>query len=94
MQHRRDELAEARPEALLGTRRRFLTLAGAAAVLAFSTRLPGAESARARSLASYPFTLGVASGDPLPDGGGAVDAAGAGCRSTPFGGMPYAAGRR
>ena len=67
MQHRRDQLAEARPEALLGTRRRFLTLAGAAAVLAFSTRLPGAESARARSLASYPFTLGVASGDPLPD---------------------------
>ena len=88
MQHRRDELAEARPEALLGTRRRFLTLAGAAAVLAFSTRLPGAESARARSLASYPFTLGVASGDPLPDSvvlwtrlaPEALD---------PFGGMPY-----
>ena len=53
MQHRRDELAEARPEALLGTRRRFLTLAGAAAVLAFSTRLPGTEkrpSALARGL--------------------------------------------
>ena len=89
MQHRRDELAEARPEALLGTRRRFLTLAGAAAVLAFSTRLPGAESARARSLASYPFTLGVASGDPLPDSV-VLWTRLAPVALDPFGGMPYA----
>src|ERR1700754_1439808 len=69
MQHRKDELAEARPEALLGTRRRFLTLTGAAAMLAFSTRLPGAGTAysRAQGLTGYPFALGVASGDPLPD---------------------------
>jgi len=89
MQHRRDELAEARPEALLGTRRRFLTLAGAATVLAFSTRLPGAESARARSLASYPFTLGVASGDPLPDSV-VLWTRLAPVALDPFGGMPYA----
>lgn len=90
MQQVRDELAEARPEALLGTRRRFLTLAGAAAVIAFSTRLPGTGSAysKARTLPGYPFTLGVASGDPLPDSvvlwtrlaPEALD---------PFGGMPY-----
>jgi alkaline phosphatase D len=69
MHHRTDELAEARPEAVLATRRRFLTLAGAAAVLAFSTRLPGAGTAYSSDsgLSGYPFTLGVASGDPLPD---------------------------
>jgi alkaline phosphatase D len=90
MQQFRDELADARPEALLGTRRRFLTLAGAAAVLALSTRLPGTGNAysNARALGAYPFTLGVASGDPLPDSvvlwtrlaPDALD---------PFGGMPY-----
>jgi alkaline phosphatase D len=90
MQRFKDELASARPEALLGTRRRFLTLTGAAAVLAFSTRLPGASNAYSRGggVTSYPFTLGVASGDPLPDSvvlwtrlaPDALD---------PFGGMPY-----
>jgi alkaline phosphatase D len=88
--YRKDELAEARPEALLGTRRRFLTLAGAASVLAFSTRLPGTQNAysQSRALSGYPFTLGVASGDPLSDSvvlwtrlaPEALD---------PFGGMPY-----
>ncbi|QKW06171.1 alkaline phosphatase D family protein [Streptomyces sp. NA04227] len=53
-------------------RRRFLTVTGAAAALAFATNIPlaGAASAReydARKLAENPFTLGVASGDPLPD---------------------------
>ncbi|MBE2320492.1 alkaline phosphatase D family protein [Solirubrobacter sp. CPCC 204708] len=87
----KDELAEARPEALLGTRRRFLTLAGAATVLALSTRLPGSGTAysSARTLSGYPFTLGIASGDPLPDSVVlwtrlAPEAL------VPFGGMPYA----
>ncbi|MEU3736038.1 alkaline phosphatase D family protein [Streptomyces sp. NPDC032198] len=51
-------------------RRRFLTVTGAAASLAFATNLPtaGAASAAeldARKIADNPFTLGVASGDPL-----------------------------
>ncbi|WBB70743.1 alkaline phosphatase D family protein [Micromonospora sp. WMMD812] len=64
-----DELESASPAKLAATRRRFLTLTGAAAALAFATRLPGSESASAHgsSPADYPFTLGVASGDPLPD---------------------------
>ncbi|MFF1929376.1 alkaline phosphatase D family protein, partial [Streptomyces sp. NPDC058228] len=53
-------------------RRRFLTVTGAAAALAFSVNLPtaGAASAAeldARRISEDPFTLGVASGDPLPD---------------------------
>ncbi|MGW0564087.1 alkaline phosphatase D family protein [Streptomyces sp. NPDC003016] len=53
-------------------RRRFLTLTAAAAALAFTTDLPavGAASAAeldARKITEDPFTLGVASGDPLPD---------------------------
>ncbi|MER7054013.1 MULTISPECIES: alkaline phosphatase D family protein [unclassified Streptomyces] len=52
-------------------RRRFLTVTAAAAALAFSTNLParGAVAAplRAARISSDPFTLGVASGDPLPD---------------------------
>ncbi|MET9804697.1 PhoD-like phosphatase N-terminal domain-containing protein, partial [Streptomyces sp. NPDC006368] len=53
-------------------RRRFLTVAGAAAALAFTTHLPatGAASAAeldARKISQDPFTLGVASGDPLPE---------------------------
>ncbi|OLF06808.1 hypothetical protein BLA60_30115 [Actinophytocola xinjiangensis] len=53
------------------TRRRFLTAAGGgAAGLAFTLGLPattaGATPERGRR--EYPFTLGVASGDPLPDG--------------------------
>ncbi|GAA1918990.1 alkaline phosphatase D family protein [Streptomyces durmitorensis] len=52
-------------------RRRFLTVTGAAAALAFATNLPtaGAASAAeldARKIADNPFTLGVASGDPQP----------------------------
>ncbi|MFE0131465.1 alkaline phosphatase D family protein [Streptomyces sp. NPDC059037] len=52
-------------------RRRFLTVTGAAAALAFATNLPtaGAASAAeldARKINKDPFTLGVASGDPLP----------------------------
>ncbi|GHF81405.1 alkaline phosphatase D family protein [Streptomyces thermodiastaticus] len=53
-------------------RRRFLTLTGAAAALAFSVNLPAAGTASAAELdpariTDDPFTLGVASGDPLPD---------------------------
>ncbi|MEU3652818.1 alkaline phosphatase D family protein [Streptomyces sp. NPDC032161] len=52
-------------------RRRFLTVTGAAAALAFSVNLPAAGTASAaeldaRKLKEDPFTLGVASGDPLP----------------------------
>lgn len=43
-------------------------MAGAAAALAFSTRLPLADPVAARGpFSGYPFTLGVASGDPLAD---------------------------
>lgn len=52
-------------------RRGFLTVTGAAAALAFTTNLPSpAHAARplgAGAVAKDPFTLGVASGDPLPD---------------------------
>ncbi|WP_149826400.1 alkaline phosphatase D family protein [Streptomyces tailanensis] len=52
-------------------RRRFLTVTGAAAALAFATNLPAAGAAAAAPLdaariTENPFTLGVASGDPLP----------------------------
>ncbi|MFI8187784.1 alkaline phosphatase D family protein [Streptomyces sp. NPDC085946] len=52
-------------------RRRFLTTTGAAAALAFAVNLPAAGAAAAAELdaariADDPFTLGVASGDPLP----------------------------
>ena len=52
-------------------RRRFLTVTGAAAALAFSVDLPAAGAASAaeldtRKIKEDPFTLGVASGDPLP----------------------------
>ncbi|MGW7430993.1 alkaline phosphatase D family protein [Streptomyces sp. NPDC054861] len=52
-------------------RRRFLTTAGAAAALAFAVNLPAAGAASAaeldgRRITEDPFTLGVASGDPLP----------------------------
>ncbi|WP_371529485.1 alkaline phosphatase D family protein [Streptomyces sp. NBC_01283] len=63
--------AEIRAAASRLGRRRFLTVTGAAASLAFATNLPtaGAASAAeldARKIADNPFTLGVASGDPLP----------------------------
>ncbi|MEC4017808.1 alkaline phosphatase D family protein [Streptomyces sp. H27-D2] len=52
-------------------RRRFLTVTGAAAALAFATNLPGTGAAQAAELdgkriGADPFTLGVGSGDPLP----------------------------
>ncbi|MFH8475014.1 alkaline phosphatase D family protein [Streptomyces sp. NPDC018000] len=52
-------------------RRRFLTVTGAAAALAFSVNLPPAGTASAaeldgRKIGEDPFTLGVASGDPQP----------------------------
>ncbi|MGW7369369.1 alkaline phosphatase D family protein [Streptomyces sp. NPDC054841] len=52
-------------------RRRFLTVTGAAAALAFAVNLPAAGTASAaeldaKKLTEDPFTLGVASGDPLP----------------------------
>ncbi|MEU5362684.1 alkaline phosphatase D family protein [Streptomyces sp. NPDC005925] len=52
-------------------RRRFLTVTGAAAALAFAVGLPAAGTASAteidaRHITDDPFTLGVASGDPLP----------------------------
>ncbi|TSB25578.1 alkaline phosphatase D family protein [Streptomyces benahoarensis] len=52
-------------------RRRFLTVTGAAAALAFATNLPRPGAAHAaeadpRRIAEDPFTLGVASGDPQP----------------------------
>ncbi|RST19307.1 alkaline phosphatase [Streptomyces sp. WAC05374] len=51
------------------SRRGVLTATGAAAALAFSVNLPGtahAAEADARRITEDPFTLGVASGDPLP----------------------------
>ncbi|MBT2526447.1 alkaline phosphatase D family protein [Streptomyces sp. ISL-99] len=53
-------------------RRHFLTFTAAAAALAFATDLPAAGAASVpeldpRKLTENPFTLGVASGDPLPD---------------------------
>ncbi|MFE0171763.1 alkaline phosphatase D family protein [Streptomyces sp. NPDC059002] len=67
-QHRTAELEAAARH--LG-RRRFLTVTGAAAALAFATGLPGAGVAGAaeldaRRITDNPFTLGVASGDPQP----------------------------
>ncbi|GAA3081258.1 alkaline phosphatase D family protein [Streptomyces rectiviolaceus] len=65
------DTAELRAAASHLGRRRFLTVTGAAAALAFATNLPtaGAASAAeldARKIADDPFTLGVASGDPQP----------------------------
>ncbi|GAA4674007.1 alkaline phosphatase D family protein [Phytohabitans rumicis] len=57
-----------RPAAALA-RRRFLTVAGAATALAFTVDYRGRPEARAggAALREDPFTLGIASGDPLPD---------------------------
>jgi alkaline phosphatase D len=56
---------------MLSSRRRFLTASGAAAALALAGGLPEIRSAAAgwtgRPDRRDPFTLGVASGDPLPD---------------------------
>lgn len=66
------DTAELRAAARHLGRRRFLTVTGAAAALAFATNLPtagaaGAAEMDARKIADDPFTLGVASGDPQPD---------------------------
>ncbi|GAA3396243.1 alkaline phosphatase D family protein [Streptomyces roseoviridis] len=63
--------AELRAAARHVGRRRFLTATGAAAALAFAVNLPAAGTAAAaeldgRRITEDPFTLGVASGDPLP----------------------------
>ncbi|WP_327323240.1 alkaline phosphatase D family protein [Streptomyces sp. NBC_01210] len=50
-------------------RRRFLTVTGAAAALAFAVNLPGTAHAAeldAKKITEDPFTLGVGSGDPKP----------------------------
>ncbi|MBB1253049.1 alkaline phosphatase D family protein [Streptomyces alkaliterrae] len=51
-------------------RRRFLTVAGAASAIAFATNLPDTSRAvtplPGAAIRKQPFTLGVASGDPLP----------------------------
>jgi hypothetical protein len=49
-------------------RRRFLIGAGALSGLAFTGRLPSYAQPRAPKFTADPFSLGVASGDPLPDG--------------------------
>ncbi|MEU6390349.1 alkaline phosphatase D family protein [Streptomyces sp. NPDC046939] len=71
MSHAPQHAPELRVAAQHLGRRRFLTVAGAAAALAFSVNLPAAGTAAAaeldaRKVTSDPFTLGVASGDPLP----------------------------
>ncbi|MCG8349092.1 MAG: alkaline phosphatase [Chloroflexales bacterium] len=48
------------------TRRRFLTTASALAGLALVSELPASLANAAPTFSAYPFTLGVASGDPLP----------------------------
>ncbi|MEU2114493.1 alkaline phosphatase D family protein [Streptomyces sp. NPDC016459] len=71
MNHLHQHADELRAAARHFGRRRFLTVTGAAAALAFATQLPAAGAAAAaeldgRRLTEDPFTLGVASGDPLP----------------------------
>lgn len=51
-------------------RRRLVGAAGSAAALLAVARVPGAQAAQRQGAAVFddPFTLGIASGDPLPDG--------------------------
>lgn len=49
------------------SRRSFFGLTGAAMALAFTTNLADPWTARSSGKDGYPFQLGVASGDPLPD---------------------------
>ncbi|MFF6785743.1 alkaline phosphatase D family protein [Streptomyces sp. NPDC012510] len=70
-QPRSSHTPELRAAARHFDRRRFLTVTGAAAALALATNLPAAGAAAAapldaRKITENPFTLGVASGDPLP----------------------------
>ncbi|MYW64577.1 alkaline phosphatase [Streptomyces sp. SID8379] len=72
MSHTPQHTPELRAAGQYLARRRFLTVTGAAAALAFSVNLPVAGTAAAAELdaakiTADPFTLGVASGDPLPD---------------------------
>ncbi|RKR87583.1 alkaline phosphatase D [Micromonospora pisi] len=80
-----------RPAARLA-RRRFLTVTGAATALAFATNLPGGSTADATTgtLPDDPFTLGVASGDPLPEAV-VIWTRLAPRPYEPLGGMPYRA---
>ncbi|MEX0170923.1 alkaline phosphatase D family protein [Streptomyces sp. LMG1-1-1.1] len=71
MDHISEHSEELRAAARHFGRRRFLTVTGAAVALAFATQLPVAGAAAAdeldgRRVTEDPFTLGVASGDPLP----------------------------
>ncbi|MFB7373239.1 alkaline phosphatase D family protein [Streptomyces sp. NPDC056222] len=71
MTHIQQHDGELRAAARHFGRRRFLTVTGAAAALAFAVNLPAAGAASAAELnpariTENPFTLGVASGDPLP----------------------------
>lgn len=71
MTHTQQREGELRAAARHFDRRRFLTVTGAAAALAFAVNLPAAGAASAAELnpariTENPFTLGVASGDPLP----------------------------
>jgi alkaline phosphatase D len=57
------------PRGTVLSRRRFLTAAGAAGAAFAATQVPFATGRPAPPrLTGYPFTLGVASGDPAPDG--------------------------
>ena len=71
------------------SRRRFLTVAGGAGAAALATQLPFARATPGPlRITGYPFSLGVTSGDPTPDGVGAVDAARAVAAEPGNGGMP------
>ena len=57
------------PEKQLLSRRKFLTVAGSAGVVVAASQFPFARARTAPvRFTGYPFTLGVASGDPTPDG--------------------------
>jgi alkaline phosphatase D len=57
-------------------RRTFVKLSGAGAAALIFGAGPFTKRAWAQiRFSAYPFSLGVASGDPLPDGGGPVDEA-------------------
>jgi alkaline phosphatase D len=61
--HRQDESSIG-----LFSRRGFLTSSGAALLYTALAPVASPRTASAQQLGTYPFTLGVASGDPTPDG--------------------------
>ena len=63
-----DILKKADPPPAVFGRRGFLTGVGASLVYAAVAEYAWPRSASAQSLGGDPFTLGVASGDPTPDG--------------------------